>query len=81
MSAAKYSENRHALKRGADCSGRAIKPIAWAVQVNPAILLLAKNFPYGTSRLGEFPLGGILAKIRAFPYPKRALFSLRPIPT
>ena len=58
MSAVKYSENRHALKRGADCSGRAIKPIALALQVNPAILLLAKSFPlWNFSPRGNFPWG------------------------
>jgi hypothetical protein len=47
-----------------------------------AIASLAKSFPlYGTSRLGGMSLGGILAKIRAFPYQKRALFSLQPIAT
>lgn len=43
MSAAKYSENRHALKRGADCSGSAIKPIARAVQVKSRHSLIGKE--------------------------------------
>ncbi len=60
----------------------AIKPIAWAVQVNPAILLLAKSFPlWNFSPRGEFPLGEFSQKSGLFSYPKRALFSLQPIAT
>jgi len=60
----------------------AIKPIAWAVQVNPAILLFAKSFPlWNFSPWGNFPWGEFSQKSWLFPYPERALFSLQPIAT